>query len=164
MRDPVIVGPDDGEEIWFGGGLVSFKITAAQSNGEFALIHDVMPRGKTTPLHLHPGFDETICVLEGELLVHVDGAEHRAGAGAVAMIPRGVPHAFLVTSEEARVLSFVTPGEIFESFFRAGGDVVTDRSAPVPPLDIEKVKSAGERTGAMKVLGPPPFAAVGAPR
>jgi hypothetical protein len=46
---------------------------------------------------------------------------------------------------------------VFERFFREGGDTVTDPKAPPPPLDIGKVKAAGERTGAMTVLGPPPF-------
>lgn len=158
---PVVAGLQDGEAIWFGGGLVTFLVTAEQSGGEYAVIHDVMPRGKTTPLHYHPSFDETVYVIDGELLVHIDGVEHTAGQGSITSIPRGVPHALLVISEEARIISFVTPGDVFEKFFREGGEAVTDRNAPVPPLDIEKVKAAGERTGAMVVLGAPPFAAVG---
>ena len=158
---PVVVGPEGTDAIWFGGGLVTFLVTAEQSGGQYAVIHDVMPRGKTTPLHLHPTFDETVYVISGELLVHIDGVEHVATEGSVASIPRGTPHALLVTSEEARIVAFVTPGDVFEQFFRAGGDVVTDRSAPPPPFDIEKVKTAGDETGAMVVLGAPPFAAVG---
>jgi quercetin dioxygenase-like cupin family protein len=163
-RTAVLVDAAGGEDLWFGGGLVTFKVTSEQSGGAFALLHDRMPRGKTTPLHLHASFDETVYVLEGELLVHIDGGEHPIGAGASAFIPRGVPHALLVTSEEARILAFVTPGEVFERFFREGGDVPTSREATPPPLNIEKIRAAGERTGAMEVLGPPPFAAVGAPR
>jgi quercetin dioxygenase-like cupin family protein len=160
----VIVDADRGEDIWFGGGLVTFKVTSEQSGGAYVLLHDRMPRGKTTPLHLHPSFDETVYVLAGELLVHIDGAEHSVGTGATASIPRGVPHALLVTSDEAQILAFVTPGDVFEQFFREGGDVPTSRDAAPPPFDIEKVRDAGERTGAMQVLGPPPFAAVGAHR
>jgi len=163
-RTAVLVDAAGGEDLWFGGGLVTFKVTSEQSGGAFVLLHDRMPLGKTTPLHVHPTFDETIHVIEGELLVHIDGAEHPVGAGATACIPRGVPHALLVTSEEARVLVFVTPGEVFERFFREGGDVPTSRDATPPPLDIEKIRAAGERTGAMKVLGAPPFAAVSTPR
>ena len=155
---PMVVDAAGGEDLWFGGGLVTFKITSAQSGGEYAVIHDRMLRGKTTPLHVHPSFDETIFVIEGELLVHVDGAEHVAGPGAIASVPRGAPHALLVTSEEARIVVFVTPGDVFERFFREGGDVPTARDATPPPLDIEKVRVAGERTGAMEVVGAPPFA------
>ena len=154
---PVIVGQDEGEALWFGGGRVTFKVTSGQSGGALALLRDVMPRGKTTPLHLHEAFDETLYVLDGELLVHIDGAEHTVGRGGTAFVPRGVAHALLVTSEQAEIIAIATPGDVFERFFREGGDVVTDLEAQPPPLDIQKVKSAGERTGGMQVLGPPPF-------
>ena len=52
--------------------------------------------GKMTPLHTHPDSDETMYVLEGEILMHMDGTEHRVAAGGLAVAPRGVPHAFLV--------------------------------------------------------------------
>jgi quercetin dioxygenase-like cupin family protein len=154
---PVVASGDSGEQLWFGGGLVTFKITSKQSGGAFAVIEDVMPRGKTTPLHLHETFDETIYVVEGELLVHIDGIDHTVGAGAVAAITRGTPHALLVISETARILGFVTPGDTFEKFFREGGETPAAGQTEPPPLDIERVRAAGERTGAMKVLGPPPF-------
>jgi quercetin dioxygenase-like cupin family protein len=140
----------------FGGGRVRILVTNEQSGGAFFLIEDTAPRGKTTPLHRHP-FDETFYVIEGELLLHVDGEEHTAGPGDAAVAHRGSAHAFIVTSESARWLGLVTPGELGERFFREGGDPVTDPDAPIPPLDIHKVKDAGERTGAMEVLGPPPF-------
>lgn len=154
---PVVIEPGAGEDIWFGGGRVTLKITSEQSGGLHAVIEDRMPRGKTTPLHLHRTFDETIFVLEGELLVHVDGTDHNVVAGGLASLPRGFAHALLVTSEEARVLAVATPGDVFERFLREAGDVPTSASDAPPPLDIEKVASAGARTGAMEVLGPPPF-------
>jgi quercetin dioxygenase-like cupin family protein len=158
MPEPVISPRNDGEVMWFGGGAVTFKATSAQTGGLFSLIENVMPRGKTTPLHLHPTFDETLYVTEGEILAHVDGREVTVSAGTSAFIPRGVPHAFLVTSESATILAFATPGDVFEAFFRAGGEPAADPNGEPPPLDIAKVKAAGESTGGMKVLGPPPFA------
>src|SRR5687768_8877591 len=109
-----VVEDQGGELLWFGGGLVTIKVSSEQTDGAFFLIEDVAKRGKTTPLHVHPDEDETFYVLEGELLVHIDGTEHTAGPGAVAFIPRGTPHAFLVISEEARWLGFVTPGVAVE--------------------------------------------------
>ncbi len=142
----------------FGGGRVRILMTTEQSGGAFFLLEDTAPRGKTTPLHRHASFDETFYVVEGELLVHVDGQEHTVGAGATAFAPRGSAHAFIVTSESARFLALITPGEVGERFIRAGADPVSDPDAPIRPLDIQKVKDAGERTGGMEVLGPPPFA------
>jgi quercetin dioxygenase-like cupin family protein len=156
---PVVTEQGAGESLWFGGGLVTFKVTSEQSGGAFYLIEHTASRGKMTPLHLHAGHDETCYVIEGELLLHIDGVEHTAGPGAVASMPRGTPHAFLVTSEVARSLWVITPGGAMEAFMREAGDVATSRTVPPPDIDIDRLLAAGERTGAMKVLGPPPFPA-----
>jgi quercetin dioxygenase-like cupin family protein len=154
---PVVTTQEAGESLWFGGGLVTFKVTSEQSGGVLCLFEHAASRGKTTPLHLHPDHDETLYVIEGELLLHIDGAEHTAGPGAVVSIPRGTPHALLITSELARSLWVVTPGGAMEVFFRQAGDVAPSRTLPPAEIDIPRLLAAGERTGAMKVLGPPPF-------
>lgn len=102
MSTSVIRQDGEGEQLWFaGGGLFTMKATSAETGGTFALFEDREVLGKPTPLHVHPGDDEVLYVLEGEILVHVDGQEHRVGEGGVFVAPRGVPHAFLVTSENA---------------------------------------------------------------
>jgi quercetin dioxygenase-like cupin family protein len=157
---PLVLDPDAGEFLWFGAGLFTFKVTSGQSGGAFILIEDMMSRGKTTPLHMHPGHDETVYLIEGEVLVHMDGVEQIARSGSVAAIPRGTPHAFHVISESARLIAFVTPGDRnAEAFFRQGGEPAPSRTAPPPgtPLQIERLLEAGRSTGFMKVLGPPPF-------
>ena len=58
-------------------------------------------RGKVTPLHLHPDEDESFHILEGEVLVQIDGEEHLGGPGSFISVPRGVPHALAVVSETA---------------------------------------------------------------
>lgn len=157
MGGSVVVDGEGGQHLWFGGGLMTLKITSDDSEGRYLVVSDRMPKGKTTPLHLHAGFDETIYLVSGRMLVHIDGVEHDVAAGGVASIARGSAHAFLVTSDEAHVLVFVTPGDVSERFFREGGEVAASPTGEPPPLDIEKVKAAGERTGGMTVLGPPPF-------
>lgn len=157
---PVVVEQDAGEALWFGAGLFTFKVTSEQSGGAFILVEDTMSRGKATPLHVHPRHDEAVYVISGELLVHIEGVEQTARSGSVAAIPRGTPHAFFVTSESARLIAFVTPGDpSAEAFFREGGEAAPSRTPPPPgtPLDIERLIKAGKRTGFMEVLGPPPF-------
>lgn len=114
-------------------------------------------QGKMTPLHLHPDSDETVYVFEGELRFLIDGVEHLVGPGTVVSVPRGIPHAFIVTSDMARSLWVTTPGGTMEAFYRQAGDVAVDRSLPPPEIDLARLIGAGEATGAMKVLGPPPF-------
>ena len=154
---PVVTESEAGESLWFGGGLVTFKVTSEQSGGVLCLFEHAASRGKTTPLHLHPDHDETVYVLEGELLLHIDGVEHTAGPGAVVWVPRGTPHALLVTSELARSVWIVTPGGTMEAFFRQAGDAAPSRTLPPADIDIARIVAAGQGTGAMKTLGPPPF-------
>ncbi len=154
---PVDAEQDAGEYLWFGGGLVEFKVTSAQTGGSLLIFEQASSCGKSTPLHLHPGFDETGYVIEGEILTLLDGVEHTAGPGDAAFLPRGVPHAFIITSDVARILWVVTPGEVMEAFIRQAGDVASSRILPPADIDIPRLLAAGERTGAMQVLGPPPF-------
>ena len=60
----------EGERLWFaGGGLWTMKATAEETDGAFILVEDRMSLDKMTPLHTHPNQDETLIVLEGEILV-----------------------------------------------------------------------------------------------
>jgi mannose-6-phosphate isomerase-like protein (cupin superfamily) len=61
----IIRGEGEGERLWFaGGGLWTMK-----ADGAFILVEDRMSLDKMTPLHTHPNQDETLIVLEGEILV-----------------------------------------------------------------------------------------------
>ena len=123
-------------------------------------ILDHMPKGKTTPLHLHPHEDETFIVLEGEILVHVDGSEHRVGPGGIAVVPRGTRHAFLVTSEMARILGLQTPGT-GEPFYRDASEPSTEETDAERAPDWDRLRAAAQRNPAcIEILGPPPFESV----
>lgn len=153
---PIIRHDGEGEQMWFaGGGTFTWKATARETGGAFLMLEDRMERGKVTPMHLHANEDETIYVLEGELLVNADGEEHRVGAGGLFVAPRGLPHAFMVTSETARVLAFQTPGT-GEQFYRDAGQPATadnaDRGA-----DFKLLREVAESSPSIEILGPPPF-------
>jgi uncharacterized cupin superfamily protein len=116
-------------------------------------------QGKTTPLHTHPNLDETLIVLEGEILVYVEGREHWVGPRGVAVAPRGVPHAFLVTSESARILTLQTPGS-GEAFYRDASEPSTEETDAERPPDLDRPRAAAERhPDIIQILGPPPFEA-----
>jgi quercetin dioxygenase-like cupin family protein len=146
-----------GEMRWFfGGGLHTWKATAEETNGAFLLFEDHMEGGKMTPVHVHPDADEAFYVLEGEIVVHVDGAEHRIGPGGFAVALRGVPHAFMARAE-TRLLCMQTPGT-GQAFFRhasepSAHDVIDG------PVDFGRVQAAANECGGVQMLGPPPFPA-----
>jgi uncharacterized cupin superfamily protein len=103
-------------------------------------------------------------MLEGEVLMHLDGEQRSLTAGCFVSVPAGVPHAYLVTSEMARTLILITPGSgAMEDFFRAAGEPAPERELPdAGPLDIERIGLAARSTGAVAILGPPPFGGAGA--
>jgi quercetin dioxygenase-like cupin family protein len=147
----------DGEHRSFcGGGLMTFKATSEETGGAFLLFEDQMSHGKLTPLHVHANEDETFYVLEGELLVHIDGVEHHVAERGMAMIPRGIPHAFKVLSQSARILTLLVPGSA-ESFYRAASDPASATTPIDGVVDFARVRAAAEQTGGMKLVGPPPF-------
>ncbi len=155
----IVRADQEGEHLRFwGGGILTMKATAEETGGAFMLFEDFMSRGKATPLHVHANEDEALYVLEGELLVHIDGTDHPIEQRAIAFAPRGVPHAFLVTSPTARVLCLQTPGSA-EAFYRGASVPAGDDTDPAGPVDFERVRESAERSGGMQVLGPPPFAA-----
>jgi quercetin dioxygenase-like cupin family protein len=159
MNAAVIRQHGEGEQLWFaGGGVFTMKATAAETDDAFVLWEDTMVQGKTTPLHLHPNEDEALYVLEGELLVHVDGEGHQVGSGGFFLAPRGVPHAFTVTSETARVLTLLTPGRA-EAFYRDASEPVTSADDASRPPDFARLRAAAERSPSIEILGPPPSSA-----
>ena len=146
----------DGEQRWFcGGGLHTWLATEKETGGAFLLFEDSLDAGKVTPLHQHPDADETFYMLEGEVRLHVDGGEQALAAGGIAIVPRGVPHAFLVTSARARMLCLQTPGT-GEAFYRHASYAADEGTSP--RVDFDRVRQAAAATGAIEILGPPPFA------
>lgn len=160
-RTAIIRAEGEGDAVWFNSDLFTFKATAEETDQAFTLFEELSQRGKVTPLHLHPSADETFCVIDGEIRVHVDGAERTVGRGGVASVPRGMPHAVIVTSETARVLTIITPGcTALEMFFRDVGEPAAQRTLPPSaPLPIERIRAAAVRHGSVVILGPPPFMA-----
>lgn len=156
---PIIRHDGEGEQMWFaGGGTFTWKATAAETDRAFLLLEDRMVRGKSTPYHLHPNEDEAIYVLEGELLVDIEGEQHRVRQGGFLCVPRGVPHAFMVTSETARVLALQTPGT-GEAFYRDAGEPIGSAADAAQPPDWARLREVAERSESIELLGPPPFAA-----
>jgi quercetin dioxygenase-like cupin family protein len=158
MAVPVVRQDGEGDRLWFyGGGVHTWKATERETGGAFILFEAVMTRGKVTPLHTHP-CDETMIVLEGELLVHVQGEEYLVGRRGVLMAPRGVPHAFMVTSETARMLVLETPGGS-EAFYRGASVTATEEIVAAAPVDMARVQRSAKENGGIEIVGPPPFEA-----
>ena len=147
---------EDAEQRWFyGGGLHTWLVREREVGDGFLLFEDTVDPGKRTPLHTHPDADETFYLLAGSMLLHVDGIEHEVRAGGVAVVARGVPHAFMAQDEGARMLCLHTPGG-GESFYRTASEPVV-AGEPALPVDFDRIRQAAVATGSMAIVGPPPF-------
>ncbi|MDP9116618.1 MAG: quercetin 2,3-dioxygenase [Actinomycetota bacterium] len=156
IRTVTVRESGEGEQRWFcGGGLHTWIATQDDTGGAFLIFEDSLDAGKVTPLHIHPDADETFYLLEGEIALHLDGEQRSLHAGGIAIIPRGVPHAFLVTSPKSRMLCLQTPGT-GEAFYRLASEPMVP-GAPATPIDFARVAAAAAQTGAIQILGPPPF-------
>jgi quercetin dioxygenase-like cupin family protein len=143
---------------FLGGGLHTWKLKTEDTGGAFFMFEDVMAQGKCTPLHRHPEADETVYILEGEIVVNVDGEENRVGAGGMMFTPKGVAHAFVVVSDRARLLTLQTPG-IGQAFYYDASEPASDDTSET--VDFARIQaSARENPRGIQILGPPPFASL----
>lgn len=63
------MGPGDGEALWFNGALGLVKATGVQTDGRFAAVEFLAPKGFAALLHVHRAEDEFFLVLSGEVRV-----------------------------------------------------------------------------------------------
>jgi quercetin dioxygenase-like cupin family protein len=153
----VISGPDTQTAIWFLGALSQVRVSGAQTGGAFALADHLARRGNASPVHVHHRDDETFFVLDGELRVFAGEEEHVAGPGTVAVLPRRLRHAYVVTSATARFLTLHTPAG-FEQFAAEAGEPARALTLPPPPAgppDFAALAQAAARHQ-ITILAPPP--------
>lgn len=148
--------PGAGEALWFNGALGILKATAEQTEGRFAVLELLAPKGFASPLHVHRKEDEFFIVLSGEVRVQHGDSVIEAVAGSLVYGPRDVAHAFSVDSAEARILLLFGPAGV-EGFFREGGKPAATRGLPPPGeqfADRETLKEIAARY-AQSFVGPP---------
>ena len=142
--------------MWFNGGLGLLKATAKLTDGHFAAMELLAPRGFASPLHIHRAEDEFFVVLSGEVRVRHGEEVIEAVAGSLVYGPRGVAARVPGRLGRGAHPAVVRTGGV-EGFFREGG-----KPAPVPGaapageqfLDREALKEIGGRYQ-QEFVGPP---------
>ncbi len=153
---PIVAAPGEGEHLWFLGVLATVKASTETTGGAVAVIEHLAPRGSGSPLHVHSREDEWFYVIEGELTLWVDGRTIVAPAGSFVFGPKGIPHTFTVSSEEARFLLVTEPAG-FEQFMRAVGEPAARIEIPpaaTEPPDVAALTAAAAEYG-IEIIGPP---------
>jgi quercetin dioxygenase-like cupin family protein len=82
------------------------------------------PPGTLVPLHVHPGQDEFIYMLEGTFDLQLGEEKVQARAGDLVRMPRGIPHSYAnCGAMPARALFWVTPAGRLKELFDALHDL-----------------------------------------
>ena len=153
---PIALQPGEGDARWFLGSLVTIKSTATTTGGGPCVMENHSPKGGGSPLHVHRNEDEWFYVMEGELTFWVGGEVTVAPAGSFVYGPRGIPHTFLVSSDEARYLLVTEPGG-FEGFVHALSVPAEELALPpagVAPPAPEEMMAVAASYG-LEIVGPP---------
>ena len=148
-----------GEHIWFlGAGLVTIKVPGEAVDNRCTVVEFLMPHGLSPPKHTHPQ-DEAFVMLDGEVTFVADERRFVARTGDSWVVPRGIPHTFLVDSESCRMVAVYTPAGP-EHCFRNGGvpaaaPTLPPPDAPTRPMEeIEAAMTAYDHKNVGPPLGP----------
>ena len=88
---------------------VAILADEVDTSGAWEAIHQTVAPGGGSPLHTL-GNDKLFVVLDGELVLHIDGVARPSQAGTSATVPAGVPHRFENASDRPARLLVVTTG------------------------------------------------------
>lgn len=135
------------------GAELAVILDAATTGGQLTIFDNHGPRGSASPVHVHSRDDEAFLLLDGEMTVWAGEERHQLQPGAIAFLPRGIPHAIRCDTA-SRMLVLSTPGGFQETVFRTAG---WDLSRPMPegwqPTQ-QAVREAAAQAG-ITLLGPP---------
>lgn len=144
------------EQLWFLNNLVTIRVPREHTEGSYSLLELAGAHGDAPPLHVHRTEDEVFIVLAGRVGFEVGGERRAASAGEMLVAPRGIPHRYVVESEEgARWLVLTSPGD-FEPFVRelsrpAESASLPPQAAPTPEQAAHLAETAA-RYG-IEILG-----------
>lgn len=122
----------EGDHLWFLNSLMTVKADHAATHGGFTLIEQITPAEFAAPPHIHDAEEEAFYVLEGSLEVTCGERVWSADSGSFVLLPRGVPHAFKVTSPGGAKLLQITAPAGFEQFVAEAGEPAPAATLPTP--------------------------------
>ena len=133
------------------GRSYALKLLGAATGDSIMLFEETVPAGTKSTFHLHRDSDEVAYVLAGEITFLIGGEVTTGGAGSLAFMPRGVPHAWKNSGgATGKVLFLYTPA-------KAGGllEEQHETQRSFSAMSAEEVEGTCRRHG-WEILGPSP--------
>lgn len=151
----------EAEYLQFLNHLAWVRVEAGDSRS-MSVVEFTAPKGFGPPLHRHNDEDELFIVTAGELSLRLGDEEIAAGSGSVTFLPYGVPHTFVVASDEA---SYINVTSVIGSRAPRFDRMVTELGEPIGHADLLAPKAIDPdlvasvcRAHGIDILGPPPGA------
>lgn len=124
-----VLGSDEGDPYHWLGSLTITKLMGTPTRGGLDIVDHRVPAGYAPPRHTHLNQDEVFFVLDGQFTVHCGDQTWQAGPGAMAFLPRGVPHGFSVSADgPGRTLLLNAPAGF--------ADVIVELGTAAPELNL----------------------------
>lgn len=115
-RQPIVVASESGEVL--DKLNIRHKLTDSQTGGAYYLFDSEFGPGHENRMHVHRYEDEVAFVLEGALTIRLQDQILDVGAGGVAFLPKGIPHAIRNPLDTASKYLFAAiPGRSLERCF-----------------------------------------------
>jgi quercetin dioxygenase-like cupin family protein len=125
------------------GERITFRQTAAETNGELVAVDLELPQDARVPggVHSHPLQQERFEVVKGTMRFSLGGERIIAGPGTVVVVPPGIPHDFANAGDgDALVRVEIRPAlkmeQLFETAVALAEQGRTIRKGIPKPLDL----------------------------
>lgn len=117
--NPYALAEGEGRIYEWHGVLFTIKAAAAETGGALSIWEVTTRKGEEPQTHTHEE-DEIFYVLSGSLTFRCDGRSFQVKENGFVFLPRGIPHDYMIDSEEARLLGFSTPSGFADHIEQTG--------------------------------------------
>jgi mannose-6-phosphate isomerase-like protein (cupin superfamily) len=130
------------------GERIGMRVPSTHTGNAFSLTEIIVAPQIGPPLHIHHDADEVLFVLEGTVDFVCNNKRFRTGAGGLAAIPKGSPHAFRnFENTPARMIVLLSPGGFEQIMHAMMGRSLSEFPSvaakyhleivgpPIPPMD-----------------------------
>ncbi|MEU6402213.1 cupin domain-containing protein [Streptomyces sp. NPDC046985] len=138
-RGPTLVLSGEGDYRYADGVVYNIKAAGLAAANAYTVIEISLTPGSNLPTHRHARYEEAFYVLEGTVMVMLDGETFEAPTGALVLVPWGVRHRIQNSSDKVvRLFNLTVPGGI-EEYYRT-------TCSPFRALDGNDMGEAAVRT------------------
>jgi mannose-6-phosphate isomerase-like protein (cupin superfamily) len=139
----------DRKEFVLAGIVMKRLLSGEQTAGQFCLFENRSDGNTRTPIHVHAEDDETLYIIEGELVALIEGKPRRLNAGDSIFPRRGIPHQLMnMSGNPCRYVLVGTPA-LFDRFVEEGGHELRSDETSGPPTaeELDRLRKAAPRFG-----------------